>query len=358
MNTPINCTDSELSTFLQGLAEGYLPTYYSDTNPSAPSRSNPIASKSYTHGKKTVSFLGFPSLTMLKHLTESRGEDLSKSSRADFHVRTFPVQEKEPESAESAADCGEKWQEWFAKLDPDTFLWKTRQCSLFEDLDKSLETWPRWGMMRNGVCLELATPAHLTKGKESGYLPTPRATDGDKGTRTAEGAAKEWARGKNKDLGMVAVLWPTPRAGNPGSRPNGKGGKVLAEEVAIAEGIRRRGKVIFPTPRSCSAMAATITPGSANADNRFANLETVVGRMMWPTPLADDASNSGKNKVRRETLASRVDDLEAGPVSGQLNPTWVEWLMGWPLGWTDLKPLETDKFRQWPLSHGEHSAKE
>ena len=28
---------------------------------------------------------------------------------------------------------------------------------------------------------------------------------------------------------------------------------------------------------------------------------------------------------------------------GKLNPTWVEWLMGWPLEWTDLKPLETDK---------------
>jgi hypothetical protein len=22
--------------------------------------------------------------------------------------------------------------------------------------------------------------------------------------------------------------------------------------------------------------------------------------------------------------------------SGQLNPTWVEWLMGYPIGWTDL----------------------
>ena len=32
---------------------------------------------------------------------------------------------------------------------------------------------------------------------------------------------------------------------------------------------------------------------------------------------------------------------------GRLNPMWVEWLMGWPLGWTDLKPLEMDKFQQW-----------
>ena len=37
---------------------------------------------------------------------------------------------------------------------------------------------------------------------------------------------------------------------------------------------------------------------------------------------------------------------------GHLNPTWVEWLMGWPVGWTDLKPLETDKFQLWQQQHG------
>jgi site-specific DNA-cytosine methylase len=35
----------------------------------------------------------------------------------------------------------------------------------------------------------------------------------------------------------------------------------------------------------------------------------------------------------------------------QLNPSWVEWLMGWPIGWTDLKPLETDKFHSVQLWH-------
>ncbi|MNJ30270.1 hypothetical protein D3C77_248670 [compost metagenome] len=33
------------------------------------------------------------------------------------------------------------------------------------------------------------------------------------------------------------------------------------------------------------------------------------------------------------------------------NPTWVEWLMGWPSGWTDLKPLEMAKFREWLQQH-------
>jgi hypothetical protein len=39
----------------------------------------------------------------------------------------------------------------------------------------------------------------------------------------------------------------------------------------------------------------------------------------------------------------------------QLSPEWVEWLMGWPTGWTDLQPLETDKFRLWLHSHGKSS---
>ena len=47
----------------------------------------------------------------------------------------------------------------------------------------------------------------------------------------------------------------------------------------------------------------------------------------------------------------------AAQVGGPLNPDWVEWLMGWPIGWTDLKPLAMDKFPQWLHSHGELSKK-
>jgi hypothetical protein len=38
---------------------------------------------------------------------------------------------------------------------------------------------------------------------------------------------------------------------------------------------------------------------------------------------------------------------------GQLNQMWVEWLMGWPIGWTDLKPLEMDKSHFVPQQLGE-----
>ena len=94
-------------------------------------------------------------------------------------------------------------------------------------------------------------------------------------------------------------------------------------------------------------MAATITPENSWAENRFPNLETVVGRRMFPTPTAHNAkeTNAPSEALRNQpTLASRV--------GGKLNPMWVEWLMGWPLGWTDLKPLETARFQSGLQQHG------
>ena len=53
---------------------------------------------------------------------------------------------------------------------------------------------------------------------------------------------------------------------------------------------------------------------------------------LWTTPCAADAQGShGGNNHR----SLRTD------VAGQLNPTWVEWLMGFPPGWTDLNASET-----------------
>lgn len=53
---------------------------------------------------------------------------------------------------------------------------------------------------------------------------------------------------------------------------------------------------------------------------------------LWTTPCAADAQGShGGNNHR----SLRTD------VAGQLNPMWVEWLMGFPLGWTDLNASET-----------------
>jgi len=59
---------------------------------------------------------------------------------------------------------------------------------------------------------------------------------------------------------------------------------------------------------------------------------------LWPTPVSRMHKDRG--------YPSEYDRNEiplAAQVGGPLNPDWVEWLMGWPIGWTDLKPLVMDK---------------
>ncbi len=77
-----------------------------------------------------------------------------------------------------------------------------------------------------------------------------------------------------------------------------------------------------------------------------------------PTPNASDyiqrkTSISWKNQGRINYVLSNPEIT--GIYGGKLNPEWTEWLMGWPRGWTDLKPLEMDKYLQWRLLHGNSS---
>lgn len=195
----------------------------------------------------------------LRLLTEQDGEALLMSYLAGFHAKTLAQQEKAQESKAQEAECGKKWHGLLAKYDPLTHSWKTAQCSLLEDLEQSLQTWPRWGSMRNGEC----------------YLQ-PKL-----GTNISE-----------KDYGLL---------------PNDE--------------------TFFHTPN---------TNGLDGGSNSRKALKKRMER--FPTPTAHNAKeqNSPSESLRNTpSLASAV--------GGALNPTWVEWLMGWPLEWTDLKPLETDK---------------
>jgi len=121
-------------------------------------------------------------------------------------------------------------------------------------------------------------------------------------------------------------------------------------------------KAMWPTPTTDSA---------SDRKKKYAQggMPLALAIKMWPTPQCDDAKNSGKNQTRRQTLASKVwsfptptatDAIKNGNVSarpgamglsetlgGQLNPTWVEWLMGWPLFWTVLDANAKPYYDAW-----------
>ena len=71
---------------------------------------------------------------------------------------------------------------------------------------------------------------------------------------------------------------------------------------------------------------------------------------VWGTPKAQDSRHALRDRGKGN-LGEQVSGLHNG---GKLNPTWVEWLMGWMLGWTDLKPLETDKYHYARQQHGKY----
>lgn len=77
----------------------------------------------------------------------------------------------------------------------------------------------------------------------------------------------------------------------------------------------------------------------------------------WPTPREQSSrrkciSRTPRNKCNLEEV---VGERAPGAPLGYLNPPWVEWLMGWPIGWTALEPLATDKSPPAPPSPGEPS---
>lgn len=143
--------------------------------------------------------------------------------------------------------------------------------------------------------------------------------------RTSQTCLVALANGEGDGLAEFSETWPSA-----GMMRSGETFQLASWEPLTGE----NESGLWPTPRSCSAMAAE---NIANRRfDRFPNLESVVARRMWPTPRVADSKGQGMSRARKD----KPDNLSA-QLGGALNPTWVEWLMGFPLGWTDLKPSET-----------------
>lgn len=102
-----------------------------------------------------------PSLsgTMCEPSTASHGVDWWTSSLAASRAKTSAWQGQAKDLMERKADSGGKWQGSLAKWDRASCSWKTRQLLLFSGEPESLETLPRWGMMRDGELWAAVTPA-------------------------------------------------------------------------------------------------------------------------------------------------------------------------------------------------------
>jgi hypothetical protein len=276
--------------FSQALVEEYLGENFLDGEQSAPLNGKPTQ-QAYCAPDKMMDFSRLSRFGMTyKPLMADRGKELLTLFREDFLARTSALQEMETDLTENEAECGEKWHGLLARYDPDTHLWRTVQCSLLEDLNESLQTLPQWGMTVNGELYLLPTLVQTTKEEEFGLWRTP-----DTGAGGTSGLLKE-----------------------------GKSHRANGQPIQIRL------------------------------------VDQVNNPHLWPTPCSTDYKGSGKTGQLRDRLdyavergATKSKTYGEQQITGQLNPPFPEWLMGWPLGWTDLKPLEMDKSHYVQQQHGE-----
>jgi hypothetical protein len=188
---------------------------------------------------------------------------------------------------------GEKCGESLASLNPDGSWARMCQGYCQVNLDGSLEafseTWPRWGIVSDGECTELATL----------------------GLRTDETECSSWA---------------TPNAADcQGSHGGGQGRSLRTDIWRWKQGL-------LPTPQA--------TPGTYDLNWEATDGRKKPNKLGWavkmlPTPRSSPNENR-QTKPTPSQLAGKHGLSLAAEVGGQLNPTFVEWLMNFPKGWTEV----------------------
>lgn len=141
-----------------------------------------------------------------------------------------------------------------------------------------------------------------------GFLswPTPTAHDGRR-----PGADTLSTQGAN--LNRDAANWPPsppdPKTETPGLESSQSDPTLLPR---------------WPTP------GANDYKGSAKIGQRRRQLDEAA-EQKWPTPNAVQGNNSG----RLDELGGRGNPYRGTEMGkAKLNPNFVDWMMGWPVGWT------------------------
>jgi len=235
-----------------------------------------------------------------KTLTGATSSDLTL-----FAVDTLanPLVPQASDEAQTTPDiCGLGLEKPLASYDHATQCWKMSEDTCLWGEFRLLESLPKSGMTRNGVLYQ----------------------------------QPEWVR----PIDATELLsWPTPttqEVEHPHAVVNDKGRRVsrngkTSHSLGLADAVQ-----MWPTPTIDDSKNVTRKSGV------FQSLTRKVMENPWPTPTASSWGNAGSREMLNKHIASgNITEQDKRSMTagngGKLNPTWVEWLMGFPTGWTDLE---------------------
>lgn len=132
--------------------------------------------------------------------------------------------------------------------------------------------------------------------------------------------------------GTGALLWRTPTA-NDGI--NSSLPKSQRNRDSLVGQLMRE---MFPTPTASMA-----EHGGPNGRDSHGKPGLHMATLMYPTPTTGAGLCGGSGnyqQLKKLEAAGEITEEERRNMAqgngGQLNPDWVEWLMGFPIGWTNL----------------------
>lgn len=222
------------------------------------------------------------SLETLLNLMEENFEDTLTSLAVDSPVRTLVLQEMEKAWKDSEAVYSSKLSASQKKFDRLLSSLKMSQPLELEDWNKLSKHLPKSGMTVGGRCLLPQALEPTTKGKDGSCWPTPNTMDS---------------------------LPPRP-----------------PEAMAKTTEKNRKGRT---------------NPANLREAVNIEIYRDTFPKAQYPTPAAMDWKDNGKSPSE---LARNSTTL-ATKAGGYLNPEWVEWLMGYKIGHTELNALVTPLYR-------------
>ena len=234
-------------------------------------------------------------------------------SAEDSPARTLARPERARAWPASGRGYGARSPDLLASYDPASSSWKTSQLCLDGALATFSGTWPRSGMMRSGTAYQLPPLVPLTVETASGLWATPTASP-------ANGEPEAFLERKRRSVA--------------------RGNRMGVSLTDLNMQVKAAARGLWPTPRANDAKKG----GDFDATNPRNGLPAAV--KMWPTPNCMDAMGPrSKEALSRAKLKGGCSNLK-DVVGGHMNPTWVEWLMGFPLGWTDCGGSATPSSRK------------
>lgn len=255
---------------------------------------------------------------------------ISSAAGSRDHARTSRLPELVAAWRESEADFISKSKDLSAKQNQLSSSLKTSLRSGHADLDVWCGDFPSSGMIVAG---QLYLPRRLeprTSAKDGSYLPTPRANDAQK--RGDFDATNP----RNGLPGAVRLLWPTPTAQDYGSNQGGGAGRVGEKRPSLNTIAR-----MWPTPK---ASEATRGVSPAEARRKSPSLSSIaVG--LWSMPNARDHKDRHSPKRHGQHSPSIAVQVSETGHPGYLNPHFIEAIMGYSTGWSELTDWATQWFR-------------